>query len=488
MIIKSDKDTIISYLEDSSSLRGGYAERVMIPENEEDLISALREANADKIPVTVSGGGTSTTGSRVPFGGIIISTEKFNRIIEVNKRLMRCTVGSGVMVEALKSAADEAGLFYTSHPTERNAFLGGTIATNASGSRSFKYGPTRKSVTRLKMALATGEIVELRRGEKIFTHSDASIKTVGGRKITIPLPSYKMPNIKNSAGYFAGQGTDAIDLFIGQEGTLSVIIEADLGLVKKPDEIFSCFAFFKSEEDSWNFCDAVKAGGFPGLLSIEYFGSKAVDILREKRSDIPKAAKAAIFFEEERAKGLLLDGAHIWLKVIESCNGSVDDTWVAMNEKEALNLTELRYSIPETINEITSKSGFRKLATDIAVPKTSLREMMLFYKSHLEKSGLRHVVFGHIGENHVHVNIIPASEREFQQAYGIALEFIAKGVSLGGTVSAEHGIGKLKHKFLEMMYGAAGIEEMVKIKRVLDPNCILGVGNIFPKEMLSRPV
>ena len=488
MIIKSDKDTIISYLEDSSNLRGGYAERVLVPESEEDLVRALSEANAGKIPVTVSGGGTSTTGSRVPFGGIIISTEKFNNISEVDGRLMRCTVGSGVLVESLKSAADEADLFYTSHPTERNAFLGGTIATNASGSRSFKYGPTRKSVTRLKMALATGEIVELRRGENFFKSGGASVKTAEGRKVLIPLPSYKMPNIKNSAGYFAGEGTDAIDLFIGQEGTLSVIVEADLVLVKKPHEIFGCFAFFKSEEDSWNFCDAVKAGGFPDLLSIEYFGSKAVDILREKRSNIPAGARAAIFFEEERPKGGLLDGAQIWIKVIESSGGSVDDTWVAMNEKEALGLTELRYSIPETINEITRKSGFRKLATDIAVPKAYLREMMLFYRARLESSGLRHVVFGHIGEDHVHVNIIPSSEKEFQQAYGIALEFIGKGVSLGGTVSAEHGIGKLKHKFLEMMYGATGIAEMVKIKRALDPNCILGVGNIFPKEKLSLPL
>lgn len=488
MIIKSDKDTINSYLEDSSSLRGGYAERVMIPESEEDLVLALREANAAKVAVTVSGGGTSTTGSRVPFGGLVISTEKFNRIIEINRRLMRCIVGSGVTVEALKSAAEKNGLFYTSHPTERNAFLGGTIATNASGSRSFKYGPTRKSIMRLKMALATGEIVELKRGEVFFTRLNSEIKTANGRKIRIPLPSYKMPDVKNSAGYFAGEGTDAIDLFIGQEGTLSVIIEAELSLVKKPHEIFSCFAFFKSEEDSWSFCEAIKSGDFPDVLSIEYFGNKALEILREKRSDIPKDARAAIFFEEERRENGRADKAETWLGVIESHNGSVDDTWVAMNEKEARDLTELRYAIPETINEITRKSGFRKLATDIAVPNAALHEMMMFYRAHLEKSGLRHFVFGHIGEDHVHVNIIPGSEKEFQESYAIGLKFVEKGVSLGGTVSAEHGIGKLKHRYLEIMYGKAGIAEMVNIKKALDPDCILGLGNIFPKELLYQPL
>ena len=165
MLIKKDQNSIKSYFEDSSNLKGGYADSVVIPENIDELSEFVRKANRDKLPVTITGGGTSTTGSRIPFGGVVISLEKFNKIIDVSKDNMCATAQSGVLVEDFKSACEAKGLFYASHPTEKTAFLGGTISTNASGARSFKYGPTRKQVKRLVMVLATGQIFEIKRGE-----------------------------------------------------------------------------------------------------------------------------------------------------------------------------------------------------------------------------------------------------------------------------------------------------------------------------------
>ncbi|MCX5679876.1 MAG: FAD-binding oxidoreductase [Candidatus Omnitrophica bacterium] len=485
MITKSDSTTIKSYLEDSSNLHGGHADKVLIPENTAELSSILIECTSKKMPVTISGGGTTTTGSRIPFGGIVVSTEKLNRIISIDKRALSCVVEAGATVDDLQSACGKEGLFYTSHPTEKNAFLGGTIATNASGARSYRYGPTRKAVKRLKMVLATGEIFELRRGEKLFTGRGVSFGLPGGRRIEVALPSYDMPNVKNAAGYFVKDDMDLIDLFIGQEGTLSVITEAELGLELKPPEIRSCFAFFKDEENSWAFAEDLKGKKEWKILSVEYFSENALKLLRRKNPNVPPASRGAIFFEEEGEEGQRYSAADRWLKFIKTRGGSVDDTWVAMNEKDAENFTSFRYAIPEAVNEIVKASGFRKFSTDIAVPGGNFLEMMRFYKDLFRDDGIRNVVFGHIGENHVHANALPVQGAELRRAESICLEFVKKGVSLGGTVSAEHGIGKIKHMYLKEMYGDKGISEMVMVKKALDPGAILGLDNIFPKELLQ---
>ena len=144
MLIKNDINAIASYFEDSSNLKCGYADGVAFPEDINELSGFLKDANEKRIPVTASGGGTGTTGSRIPFGGMVISLEKFNAITGMSGEERIARAGSGVLVEDLKNECERRGLFYPCHPTERGAFLGGTVATNASGARSFKYGATRR--------------------------------------------------------------------------------------------------------------------------------------------------------------------------------------------------------------------------------------------------------------------------------------------------------------------------------------------------------
>ena len=495
MLIKKDPDIIKSYLEDSSNIKGGAADEIVIPENAVELANFLKDADSKKVPVTISGGGTGTTGSRVPFGGKVLSLGKFNRIINLSVENGCALVQAGVLVEDLKNAAEKNGLFYTFHPTERTAFVGGTVATNASGARSFKYGPTRKYIRRLKMILASGEELEMRRGENIITGSGHRLKLASGRVIEIPIPSYKMPNVKNSAGYFAKEGMDLIDLFIGQEGTLSVITEIELGFVKKPAGILSAFVFFKTEKDAWEFAKEARnlsrsrrvsaRGCGIEALAIEYFDKNALSLLRETAPNVPTDSGAAIFFEQEINESGEDKILEEWQRLILAHNSSMDDTWVAMNAKEIDRFAEFRHHIPDAINEIVRRSSFQKLSTDIAVPHDKFLEMMHFYVDAFKKEPIRHVIFGHIGECHVHVNLLPTSEKEKKCAENICLLFIEKGVRLGGTVSAEHGIGKTKRKYLEIMYGRQGIIEMARIKKAFDPNCILGLDNIFPRDVLS---
>src|SRR5438132_2782909 len=220
MLTKTQPDEIQDFLSDASYLRGGNALGVVFPETAEEVAEILADATRTAIPVTVSGAGTGTVAGRVPFGGIVIATDKLNRIKKVVRDQQgggRAIAGAGVVLSDLQRAVDAEGLMYPPDPTERSCFLGGNVATNASGARTFKYGPTRNYVSRLKIALTTGELIDLRRGE---LYADAkgqiSIPLPSGRAIHVQLPSYQMPQVrKHASGYFVTPGMDVIYLFIG---------------------------------------------------------------------------------------------------------------------------------------------------------------------------------------------------------------------------------------------------------------------------------
>src|SRR6266480_8119004 len=183
MLTKTQPDEIQDFLSDASYLRGGSAERVVFPETAEEVAEILANATREGTPVTISGAGTGTVAGRVPFGGIVIATDKLNRkkqITHDDQGGGRAIAEAGVILRDLQHAVEVEGLMYPPDPTERSCFLGGNVATNASGSRTFRYGPTRNYVRRLKIALATGELIDLRRGE---LYADAK------SQISIPLPS-----------------------------------------------------------------------------------------------------------------------------------------------------------------------------------------------------------------------------------------------------------------------------------------------------------
>ncbi len=476
MLVKDDPQSFRSYLEDSSNLKGGRADRVIIPQSAAEIPSILKDANSKKISVTISGAGTGQAGGRIPFGGMVLSTEKLNII----KKIVNLNEGGyvvtepGVLIGDLKAACGKEGLFYTYDPTEQTAFTGGTIATNASGARSLRYGPTRKYVEALEIILADGSRLSLKRGDIRAKQRKLEFEA-GGKRYKIRIPSYKMPATKSSAGYYAEDNMDLLDLFVGQEGTLGIIIEARLRLLRTPPSIFSCFAFFTSLREAWDFARSARD---IGPLSIEYFDENCLELLRVKYANVPDESAAAVFFEDEIADGE--DAALVkWEKILSGHGVSTGRTWAAMNEKNRRDFLEKRHFIPEQMNEMAKRSGFPKVSTDLAVPIEKNEVMMRFYSDRLQKSGLRHFIFGHIGDAHLHVNMLPSDRAGYEKAGKLRLEFVKKSISLGGTVSAEHGIGKTKREFLKLLYGEKGVREMLEVKKTFDPNLILGRGNIF---------
>ena len=304
MITKTDD--FESYLTDASNMQGGHASKLFIPESVEEIQAILKEANAQSIPVTVSGARTGTVGGAVPFGGFIISTERLNKIKSIDREARTAVVEPGVILRDFQKAVEAEGLFYPPDPTEWSCQIGGTVATNASGSRSFKYGATRRYVDKLKVVLADGEVLRLSRGD------ERELKTESGKPISFKFPTYSRPNVrKNVSGYFSESDMDPIDLFIGSEGTLGTIAEIELTLLQKPEGFFSGIVFFEKESDLLTFVDAAKTASFisqNGPLAddgpmaidaslIEYFDDQALKFIAAKFPETPSNMAGAVFFE-----------------------------------------------------------------------------------------------------------------------------------------------------------------------------------------------
>ena len=496
MLTKSNPDEIQSFLSDASYMRHGHAEEVVLPESAEEVSEVLARANRDRIPVTVSGAGTGTVGGRVAFGGIVLATDKLDRIINIVQvgGGGYATAEGGVVLSDLQRAVEAEGLLYPPDPTERGCFIGGNVATNASGARTFKYGPTRRYVERLKIVLAGGEILDLKRGQLHAERGRVRIPLSSGRVIEASLPSYQMPQTrKNATGYFVAPDADVVDLFIGSEGTLGVVVEIEVRLLEKPQGLLSGVVFFEKEVDVLSFVAAArersllnrKAKNNQGLdaRALEFFDSESLKFLRQKYPNVPEGAVGAIFFEQETSTISEDSLLNEWMALLD-LHHAMSDSWFATNEQDQAKLREFRHQLPVLMNEWFAKYQQRKVSTDMSVPDAAFPGMFELYKETLKTSGLRYTIFGHIGDNHVHVNILPRDDDEGTRARELYVKFLKHAASVGGTLSAEHGVGKLKREYLKLFYSDQQLGEMVSFKKAFDPHGILGRGNIFSEELI----
>ncbi len=490
MIVKKNKDEIISFFSDAANFKG-EANAVFFPENKSDVKEILRKANAENFGVTISGAGTGLTGGRVPEGGAVLATEKLNRIIDINATSKTITVESGVSLTELKKAVSEKGLFYPPDPTENDCFIGGAIATNASGAKSFKYGATRNFVTALEIILPTGDEIALRRGENFADKNKLTLTTENGRKINLILPRIKMPETKHAAGYFIKPGMDAIDLFIGAEGTLGVVTKAELRLLEKPQKIVSSVVFFFEAENALDFIAEArkksyeKRAGNKGVLdalALEYFDRRALSFLLEDFPNIKRMHNVAVWFEQDISSENEDAAVESWLELIDKYGGDAENSWFAVDEKKREEFREFRHAVSRKISDFIARKNLRKVGTDTAVPHENFKRFYHFSEKLVEESALKFVIYGHFGDSHMHLNMLPANENELREAKRLYKIICMKAVELGGTVSAEHGIGKIKREYFELMYSENELREMAKIKKTLDPNLILNFGNIFSKK------
>lgn len=488
MIKKTEQNEIQDYLRDASNTKG-YCDAVVYPENTEDVISILKQANDEKIKVTVCGNRTGLSGGSVPSGGIVLSTEKLNKILEVNEEEKYAIVEAGVLLSDFLKELKTRKLFYPPDPTELNCFLGGTVATNASGSKTFKYGSTRNFVSGIEIVLPTGDLLSIKRGEILARKNQLSFTTGNGKYIELKIPSVKTIPIKNTAGYFCKENMDAIDLFIGSEGTLGVFTRLKLRLLDAPENVLSSVIFFNSEEDGLNFIEASRSESYNNrknnlpvsinALALEFFDKFALDFLRDDFPAIPVDAESAVWFEQEINEESGNHITNLWINLIEKYNGDLDNSWIAMNEKDKSQFVEFRHRISAKVNEFISSHNFRKLGTDLAVPDKELKNFYFQLKNDVINAGLDYVIYGHFGDSHIHLNMLPKNPNEFERAKSLYNYLCVSAINAGGTFAAEHGVGKNKKALLYEMYGKQIVDEMFQIKKTLDPNLILCTENIF---------
>jgi len=518
-----DPEIIENYLTDESRIIWGKAEEVVYPKSEAQVAKILREANKRKIHVTISGAGTGITGSRVPPDGIVLSTEKLTQInvenlpsgeliehSELGKKYFifigkdrkanefYAIAPPGIPIETFKKIVENKGLYYPPDPTETTAFLGGTVATNASGARTFRYGPTRNYVRRIRIVLPNGDVLNIKRGRFFAENNKFTIILTNRSRVNIKLPTYTMPKVeKNAAGYYVKSGMDLIDLFIGSEGTLGMISEIEVRLTKKPGAIIPIFAHFPEEKEAIKFVKKLKNASIFGklsILSIEFFDKYSTDFIRQKYPPpkIPEKSNGIIFFEQEaQNEDELFNTLEETMKLLEKSN--VLETAVFIRPTWQKEAKEIRHALPEGINNFVHSHGTHKVATDIAVPEENLDEMIQYYHKVGNETAIPYVIFGHIGNSHLHFNFLPTNQKELENAVKACTMLLKKAVQLGGTVSGEHGVGKKhfiengnKKPYLELMYGKRGLMEIARLKHALDPNHILNIGNIVPKQYLQR--
>ncbi|MCH8156462.1 MAG: FAD-binding oxidoreductase [Nitrospinae bacterium] len=477
MIRKTDPQAIAPYLKDASNYSGGAAEEVVIPESVAELIAFLRN---NKRPITIAGAGTGLVASRIPESGIIISLERFNSIGEVDAGSIDdgfIDVGPAVTLEQLNERLESGPYFYPPNPTETLASIGGTLATNASGSRSYKYGVTRDYVLEADVILSDGRDVTLRRGMSIET----PLKLSDGAEISFPKITYTSPVCKNAAGYYIRSGMDWLDLFIGSDGTLGIFTRIRLKLIQRPAAFISGILFFENEESCWNLVETIRKARRERIdpCSLEYFDRRSLDRLRKKFENIPEHAAAALFFENAVEREEEYDsGLEAWYDFLSEEEVLLDDSWFAQSARDLKRFHQFRHELPVLLNEENSRLGRIKIGTDMAVPDKYFREMMHLYEEELEAGGLDYVVFGHLGDNHLHINLLPESGQG-DRAQEIYVRLVKRILQWQGTISAEHGIGKLKKKFFAEMVGRKALDELKTVKKTLDPKLILGGGNLL---------
>ena len=274
---------------------------------------------------------------------------------------------------------------------------------------------------------------------------------------------------------------DAVDLFIGSEGTLGVICEVEMRLLPKPEGLLSGVVFFENEADVLAFVADARAR--VDARALEFFDHESLNFLREKYPEIPDKAVGAIFFEQETRADTEEAVLNEWMALLDQ-HHAFADSWFATNEQDQARLREFRHQLPVLMNEWFARYNQRKVSTDMAVPDEAFPGLFRLYKDTLRDSGLRYTIFGHIGDNHVHVNILPRDDAEAAHARELYVRFLKYAACVGGTLSAEHGVGKLKRDYLRLFYNDDQLREMAALKTRLRSKWHPRQGKIFSEELL----
>ena len=515
----TDPERLGAHLNDAAHVPGGFAEALVEPRTERDLANAVREAKR----VLAIGAQSSLTGGATPRGETLFSTARLKALRDLSDG--RLLVGAGVTMAEIDAHLGKRGALYPPLPTWQGATIGGAIATNASGAATFKYGTTRNWVDALKVVLASGHVVDLRRGEAIATKEGTLEFEIAGTRLAVRVPRYRMPAVpKLSAGYFAGPDMDTIDLFIGSEGTLGIIIEATLRVVPARPAVCLVFVTIADRKTALRFVgrlrdEAATAWSSEGtdgvdVSAVEHMDGRSLAIVREDgvdrrlgvvvdaaasmglliAVDLPAGTSASECYEAFGHRSIGGSAAAAMLgrlaEVLEEY-GIGDAAIAPPGDRSAFDkLLALREAVPLGVNHRIGRAQrdvdprIQKTAADVIVPFDRFEQMLSIFDDELRRRDLDGAVWGHISDGNVHPNVIPRSFADVESGREAVLAFGRAAIRLGGSPLAEHGVGRSETKqlLLRELYGDDGIEQMRAVKRALDPGWKLSPGVLFSEQ------
>jgi D-lactate dehydrogenase (cytochrome) len=513
--LRRDADVVARVLEDAAHFPGGHAAGVASPLTEADIADLLR-TSARVLPI---GAQSSLTGGATPMGEVVLSLARMNRILAVGEETVR--VEAGVTLVDLDGALRRCGKCYPPVPTFTGAFVGGIVSTNAAGAVTFKYGTTRSWVQAMTVILADGDVLDLERGS--VRAANGFFELIGTRRrIPIPVPRYQMPAVaKLSAGYFASPQMDLIDLFIGSEGTLGIITEVTLRVLRERPTHCLAFVPFASRTDAMAFVGLLRGSALDtwrtrdgrglDIAAIEHMDARCLELLREDGVDrqagvrIPADAAIALLVTLDLRPGASAEAAFEEIGRFEELDGPLarfcralaaarvlEDVEIAVpgDEQRAAQLLAVREAVPAAVNARVGRAKLEvdaqiaKTAADVIVPFERLAALMDLYDEEFRRRGLDAAVWGHISDGNLHPNVIPRTIADVEAGKDAILQFGRAAIRMGGAPLAEHGVGRnpIKQALLRELYGDDGVEQMRAVKRALDPESKLAPGVLFPVE------
>lgn len=443
--VLTQQSEMAPYAQDETEDLTYFPEVVVKPQTAEEISQVLKWCNQYQVPLTPRGAGTGLSGAALPiYGGVLLSMERFNSILEIDEQNLQATVQSGVITEVFMNAVEEKGLYYPVDPSSKGScFIGGNVAHGSGGPRVVKYGTIREYILNLKVVLPTGEI--------IWTGANT---------------------LKFASGYNLTQ------LFIGSEGTLGIVTEIVVKLIPKPAQNVLLLASFTSNEQA---CEAVSAIFRAGITP------SAVEFMERKGVEWVMKNDGVVFDLKDQVAALLLielDGPSLdaLYETGEQLNAVLEqyhclEVLFADTTSQKEELWRMRRAMAVSVK---ANSVYKE--EDTVVPRAALPQLIAGIKRIGLVYGFESICYGHAGDGNLHVNIIKGNMSDEDWQYklkkGIA-EIFELTVSLGGTLSGEHGIGLVQKEYMHLKFSEVHLNIMRQIKRVFDPHGILNPGKIF---------
>jgi D-lactate dehydrogenase (cytochrome) len=516
LAIVTDPDVLATVLEDAAHYPGGHAAGLVHAESEADVAAALATGR----PVLAIGAQSSLTGGATPRGELVVDTA---RLHAVSLGADEVTVGAGVTLEALQHELGPLGRLYPPIPTYAGASAGGVVATDAAGPATFKYGTTRDWVLGLTVVLASGDVLDLRRGEHRAGPDGTFVIETGSSTIRVPIVPVARPAVpKCSAGYALAAGMDLVDLFVGAEGTLGIVTAATFRTVQDAPATCVALIALPTEAAAYELASILRAetlatrasGDRRGLdvSAIEHADRRAIELLREDAADreagvaLPPDTAAILFVVVDLPPRTRT--ADAW-QAIEAAlepdgpdtplgrfcrpldaRGLLERVEMAMPDDLARRqqLLALREAVPQAVNRRIALAqqqvspSISKLAGDFVVPFAAMARMDAACREACRRRGLDLVVWGHVSDGNTHPNILPRRAEDVALGREALLEAGTAAIALGGSPLAEHGVGRnpLKQEFLRRLHGEGGLAAMRAVKAALDPAHRLAPGVLLP--------